>query len=83
MSQELTRGQKLVGLTFNPSGREDVTKAKQQSADLIDQVLDEHDRVTISGEQPASWERNVLKTEAVNAVLRAQQAVVKVLTWSE
>lgn len=33
---DLTYGQKAVGVTFNPSGDDDVSKVKQQYADLID-----------------------------------------------
>ena len=79
----LTDGQKLVGLTFNPSGREDVNKAKQLSADLIDLVLVNHNEVTDNGKAMASWYRNVLRTAAVNAIITAQMAVVKILTWND
>lgn len=34
--EELTFGQKAVGLTFNPSGNPAVTDIKQRYADLID-----------------------------------------------
>ena len=34
--RELTFGEKLVGLTFNPSGDEKVLKAKQLCAELAD-----------------------------------------------
>lgn len=78
----LTFGQQLVGLTFNPSGREDVNKAKQLSADLIDLVADNHNQFA-SNERPVSWTRSVLRTAAINAVVTAQMAVVKILTWSE
>lgn len=79
----LTDGQKLVGLTFNPSGREDVNKAKQLSADLIDLVQANHNEATDNGNKMASWYRNVLRTAAVNAVITAQMAVVKILTWND
>ena len=79
----LTFGQQLVGLIFNPSGREDVNKAKQLSADLIDLVADNHNEITKNGALTASWTRNVLRTAAINAVVTAQMAVVKILTWSE
>jgi hypothetical protein len=79
--QELTFGQKAVGLTFNPSGREDVNKAKQLSADLIDLVMNNHEEVT--KDKNVSWIRNVLRTTAINALITAQMAVVKVLTWQD
>jgi len=71
-----TRGEELVGLSFNPSGSSLVDQAKRLSADLIDLVLDDHD----TKENP-TWSRNVLKTAAVNALITAQMATVKVLTW--
>ena len=82
-NQELTNGQKLVGLTFNPSGREDVNKAKQLSADLIDLVEANHNEATDNGQARASWYRNVLRTAAINAIVTAQMAVVKILTWND
>ena len=82
-NRPLTDGQKLVGLSFNPSGREDVNKAKQLSADLIDLVQANHNEVTDNGNKMASWYRNVLRTAAVNAVITAQMAVVKILTWND
>ena len=79
----LTFGQQLVGLTFNPSGREDVNKAKQLSADLINLVADNHNEVTKNGALTSSWMRNVLRTAAINAVVTAQMSVVKILTWND
>ena len=79
----LTDGEKLVGLSFNPSGREDVNKAKQLSADLIDLVQANYNEVTDNGNKMASWYRNVLRIAAVTSVIAAQQAVVKILTWNE
>ena len=79
----LTFGQQLVGVTFNPSGREDVNKAKQLSADLIDLVADNHNEVTKNGALTDSWMRNVLRTAAINAVVTAQMALVKILTWND
>ena len=82
-NRPLTDGQKLVGLSFNPSGREDVNKAKQLSADLIDLVQANHNEVTDNGNKMASWYRNVLRAAAVNAVITAHMAVVKFITWRD
>lgn len=38
MSDELTFGQRAVGLTFNPSGDDRVAECKQAFADIIDQM---------------------------------------------
>ena len=78
----LTFGQKAVGLNFNPSGDENVTKAKQLSADLIDLVEEHKEKVSSQGIQ-LSWITNVFRTAAFNAVITAQLAVVKFLTWKD
>ena len=78
----LTFGQKAVGLNFNPSGDENDTKAKQLSADLIDLVEEHKEKVSSQGVQ-LSWVTNVFRTAAFNAVIAAQLAVVKFLTWKD
>lgn len=78
----LTFGQKAVGLDFNPSGDENVTKAKQLSADLIDLVEEHKEKISSQGVQ-LSWVTNVFRTAAFNAVIAAQLAVVKFLTWKD
>lgn len=40
MEQELTYGQKLTGVNFNPSEKRTVAKIKQAFADLIDMIND-------------------------------------------
>lgn len=79
----LTQGEELVGLSFNPSALPQVDKAKRLSADLIDMVIDDHNVKTDYGNKMASWNRNVLKTAAITAVVTAQMAVVKILTWAK
>lgn len=77
--EELTYGQKLVGLAFNPSEgatHDAVHEAKTLAAKLIDMVE--------NGRQPNdSRVKNSLTTAASMAVLAAQMAVVKVLTWKD
>ena len=79
---ELTFGQKSVGLQFNPSGDENVNKAKQLSADLIDLIEEHKEKLSSQGKQ-LSWITNVFKTAAFSAVVTAQMAVVKFLTWKD
>ena len=81
----VTRGMELVGYSFNPSNLPEVDRAKKLSADLIDMVLDDHDiKVTkATAENPITYNRNILKTLAVTAMVQAQMAVVKILTWSK
>ena len=82
-NKELTFGQKAVGVKFNPSGDEGVNKAKQLSADLID-LLKEYKNVKTDYEaKKVSWTTNVLFTAAFNAVVAAQMAVFKYLTWND
>lgn len=75
---ELTFGQKLVGLTFNPSGDDRVGKVKQLFADAIDAIGDP----TVDTER-RSYSFNIIRTQAINTTMLAQMAVVKFLTWRE
>lgn len=72
--EELTFGQKAVGLTFNPSGNEKVDKVKQSFADIIDMIED----ITA-----LSYLGNTLKGMAIRACIKAQMAVVKYITFKE
>ena len=81
--QELTFGQKAVGLTFNPSGKDNVTKAKQLMADAIDLLEKDYVEKTDDGKVMSSWYRNVFRTAAFNAIIAAQMALVKYLTWKD
>lgn len=80
---DLTFGQKAVGLTFNPSGDEKVPKAKQLCADLIDLVEEHKNASTDNGKAMSSWASSVFRTAAFNAIITAQMAVVKFLTWKD
>ena len=81
--QELTFGQKAVGLLFNSSGEDNVTKAKQLMAEAIDLLEKEHAEKTDNGNMMSSWTRNVFRTAAFNAIITAQMALVKYLTWKD
>ena len=81
--QELTFGQKAVGLTFNPSGEDNVTKAKQLMAEAIDLLEKDHAEKTDIGNMMSSWTRNVFRTAAFNAIITAQMTLVKYLTWKD
>ena len=77
-SSELTFGQKLVGLTFNPSNNVKVQKAKELCAELADLLreseLSSHENGT------ATSLRELLTNNAYTEILNAQMNVVKVLT---
>lgn len=70
----LTFGEKLVGLNFNPSNDDKVSKAKRLCAELADLVNDEY----LS--QTESMLRTQLFNHTVGEILNAQMNAVKVLT---
>lgn len=72
--RELTFGEKAVGLTFNPSGDEKVTKIKQLYAEIIDLLNDDR------GENRD--ERARLSSVAITEAQGAQMWAVKAATWS-
>ena len=83
-NQELTFGQKAVGLKFNHATGDlhnDVDKAKLLSAELIDLVEKVADEKTDEGRTRPSRETNIFRTQAFNKIIEAQMAVVKFLTW--
>lgn len=73
--RELTFGEKLVGLTFNPSGDPNVQKAKELCAELADLMLNDLNNKNISNIQ------KLLLENALIEILNAQMNVVKVLTF--
>lgn len=82
-SEELTFGQKAVGITFNPGGLKSVNQTKQLSADLIDLVETKYNELTNNSDGRLSWTTNVLRTAAFNAIITTQMAIVKFLTWKD
>lgn len=74
-TRELTFGEKLVGLTFNPSGDANVNRAKELCAELADLLFQ-----NTQPEHPASL-KQLLIDKAIGDILDAQMNVVKVLTF--
>ena len=72
---KLTFGQKEVGLSFNPSGNDNVTKIKTLYAEIIDLLNDER------GERRDNGARHL--STAMTDALRAQMMAVKGLTWED
>ncbi|WP_310532550.1 hypothetical protein [Novosphingobium sp.] len=72
--RDLTFGEKAVGLTFNPSGDDAVTKCKQTFAAAIDQL---HDLKTNTADQEVMRMCSLAITEAQSA----QMWAVKAITW--
>jgi hypothetical protein len=73
--REMTFGEKLVGLTFNPSGDEKVQRAKELCAELADLLHDDFSSQGRSGLAAALYEHTI------GEILNAQMNVVKVLTF--
>ncbi|HCR4038236.1 MULTISPECIES: hypothetical protein [Morganellaceae] len=71
-----TLGQKLVGISFNPSALPAVDEAKQKSAELIDLV---HANMLDS----ASEEALMIHNEALRRIMDAQMWAVKAITWKD
>lgn len=83
MENTQTIGEKSVGLSFNPSGDDKVTRAKKLMAEAIDLLEQDHQEKTDNGKAMASWHRNVFRTQAFNSIVSAQMALVKYLTWND
>jgi len=73
-TQELSFGEKAVGLTFNPGGNEQVTSIKRKFADVID------DLNTLRSEFTDS-EVKRLASVAITEAQTAQMWAVKAVTW--
>jgi len=76
-TRELTFGEKLVGLDFNPSNRPDVDEVKQLCAKLAN-IVNNLQRET--GEPYLS---NTFKGDAIRYILHAQMSIVKYLTFNK
>ena len=72
--RQLTFGEKLVGLNFNPSNDDKVSKAKKLCADLADLLYEDQ------GNSETSELKNILLPATYAEILNAQMNVVKVLT---
>ena len=71
---ELTIGQKLCGVGFNPGGNESVANLKQAFADALDKVIEQAKDVS-----PAQVK---MFDKAIDDLITAQMWAVKALTWS-
>lgn len=77
--KELTFGQKLVGLNFNPSNDSDVQRAKVICAELADLVGNHFIEKNRNGESSSDLEIQ-LYNHTIGEILNAQMNVVKLLT---
>ena len=69
-----TFGQRLVGITFNPSNDPKVQRAKELCAELADLVSDEYNS------KESSYLSKALYDHTIGEILNAQMNAVKVLT---
>jgi hypothetical protein len=69
-----TFGEQLVGLTFNPSGDEDVHRVKELAAEMAEILKRRY------SEDPKTPVKSLLFDHAVGEILNAQMTVVKVIT---
>ncbi len=76
----LSFGQNLVGLTFNPSGDAKVQRAKELCAELADLIVADKLSRAFPGENEPSELYKQLYSHAIGEILNAQMNVVKVLT---
>lgn len=74
-----TRGEKLVGITFNPSANSEVDTVKRACAFLID-TLEKHKEDAIEN-GTLTADREFLINHALGEVINAQMNVVKVITF--
>lgn len=75
--QQLTPGQKAVGLKFNPSGDEDVNRAKELSAELFDLV---EKSVPADDGTVETARKRKMRDAALDHIVTAQMWAVKVIT---
>lgn len=75
---ELTFGQQLVGLTFNPSADPKVQRAKELCAELAD-LLNEHYN---EDRRSSSYLKIKLFEHTIGEILNAQMNAVKMLTFN-
>jgi hypothetical protein len=80
-ADELTFGQKAVGLTFNPGNNADVTKVKQLYADIIDELAGT-DGIKLGSNGETGLKGRILG-RAVNDAIGAQMWAVKAITLPE
>jgi len=79
--RKITFGEKLVGLSFNPSSNEKVDKAKKLFAEAAD-LLKEH-ILEVREKEGLTTMGADLFSHAIGEILNAQMCTVKVLTFVE
>jgi ATP sulfurylase len=78
MENELSFGQQLVDINFNPSGNEKVDKAKRLCSEIANMI--EECRVDAIANGTYTSLRQMFVENSFSEILNAQMNVVKVLT---
>ena len=74
LTERLSFGEKIVGITFNPSNDGDVSEIKTKMAELANLI---HDRAST---QKTSELGKIVYNSAIQHILDAQMAMVKYVT---
>jgi hypothetical protein len=74
--RELTFGEKLAGIDFNPSGNPKVQRAKELCAELANLIYDDYDN-----KEEVTDFYDYLYEHTVGEIVNAQMNVVKLLTF--
>jgi hypothetical protein len=88
-NRTMTFGEKLVGLTFNPSGDPKVHRAKELCAELADLVMEvskERSQTFKTLNDVSDYDSFLIKRfvleDAIQEILKAQMLTVKYLTFN-
>ena len=76
-----SRGEMLVGRTFNPSKDSDVDTVKRACAYMID-VIEKH-RENCTHDGSLTTDKEFLMNHAIGEIINAQMNVVKVITFQK
>lgn len=74
-AREQTFGEKAVGLSFNPSGNNEVDSIKRKCAAIIDELHEVRERANVGGEVKR------MLSIAITEVQTGQMWAVKAVTW--
>ena len=77
----ISRGERLIGINFNPSGNTEVNTVKRACAYLIDVVEKYRENHEHAG--TLTVDKTLLIDNAINLILNTQMNVVKVITFNE
>jgi hypothetical protein len=76
---ELTPGQKLVGVSFNPSAMPAVDRVKQIAAEMYDIVKKDYEEKKMHHNATPEFFNEMIHVQG--EILNAQMNAVKMLTW--